>query len=148
MMGRPYSIYIRERAVAWLRRAECHESSGCAFWQRHQHGDRLGLAVPENVELVPAEKLGFKKPLSPANAIGPTFTRKRAQWKKYQGRITPERLVFIDETWTKTNMAPLPEWAPRGTRLTNKVPHGRWKMTTFLADLRNSGMTPLGFSMD
>ena len=30
----------------------------------------------------------------------------------YQGRINPERLVFIDETWTKTNMAPLRGWAP------------------------------------
>jgi transposase len=35
-------------------------------------------------------------------------------------------------------MAPLRGWAPRGTRLTAKVPHGRWKTTTFLAALRNS----------
>jgi Amidase len=25
----------------------------------------------------------------------------KAQWTKYQDRIAPERLVFIDETWTK-----------------------------------------------
>lgn len=49
----------------------------------------------------------------------------------------PERLVFIDETWTKTNMAPLRGWAPRGRRLTSKVPHGRWETTTFLAALRH-----------
>jgi hypothetical protein len=30
----------------------------------------------------------------------------------YQNRIDPARLVFIDETWTKTNMAPLRGWAP------------------------------------
>jgi hypothetical protein len=29
------------------------------------------------------------------------------QWQKYQGQIDPERLVFIDETWTKTNVATL-----------------------------------------
>jgi transposase len=46
-------------------------------------------------------------------------------------------LVFIDETWTKTNMAPLRGWAPRGRRLTAKVPHGHWKTTTFLAALRH-----------
>jgi transposase len=46
-------------------------------------------------------------------------------------------LVFIDETWTKTNMAPLRGWAPRGRRLIAKVPHGRWKTTTFLAALRH-----------
>jgi transposase len=46
-------------------------------------------------------------------------------------------LVFIDETWTKTNMSPLRGWAERGTRLTTKVPHGHWKTTTFLAALRH-----------
>jgi transposase len=45
--------------------------------------------------------------------------------------------VFIDETWTKTNMAPLRGWAPRGHRLKAKVPHGRWKTLTFLAALRH-----------
>lgn len=33
-------------------------------------------------------------------------------------------------------MAPLRGWAPRGKRLVAKVPHGRWKTTTFLAALR------------
>jgi len=63
--------------------------------------------------------------------------RRRAQWTKYQDRIASERLVFIDETWTKTNMAPLRGWAPRGRRLIAKVPHGRWKTTTFVAALRH-----------
>ncbi|MHC2246523.1 transposase [Bradyrhizobium elkanii] len=48
-----------------------------------------------------------------------------------------ERLVFIDETWTRTDMAPLRGWAPRGHRLHAKVPHGRWKTMTFLAALRH-----------
>jgi hypothetical protein len=46
-------------------------------------------------------------------------------------------LVFIDETWTKTNMTRLRGWAPKGQRLVDKVPHGRWKTATFLAALRN-----------
>jgi len=45
-------------------------------------------------------------------------------------------LVFIDETWTKTNMAPLRGWSLRGQRLKAKVPHGHWKTMTFLAALR------------
>ena len=64
------------------------------------------------------------------------MARRRAQWTKYQDRVEPERLVFIDETWTKTNMAPLRGWAPRGKRLVAKVPHGNWKTTTFVAALR------------
>jgi putative transposase len=55
----------------------------------------------------------------------------------YQGRIDPSRLVFIDETWTKTNMAPLRGWAPIGQRINAKVPHARWKTMTFLAALRH-----------
>jgi transposase len=45
-------------------------------------------------------------------------------------------LVFIDETWTKTNMTRLRGWAPRGRRLVAKVPQGRWRTLTFLAALR------------
>ena len=44
--------------------------------------------------------------------------------------------MFIDETWTKTNMAPLRGWAPRGERLVGKVPWGHWNTTTFIAALR------------
>jgi transposase len=67
----------------------------------------------------------------------PDVARRREQWTKYQTRIAPERLVFIDETWTKTNMAPLRGWALRGKRLKTKVPHGHWKTMTFVAALRH-----------
>jgi hypothetical protein len=59
------------------------------------------------------------------------------QWRKYQTRIDPARLVFIDETWTKTNMAPLRGWAPCGARLLSKVPYGHWNTMTFIAALRS-----------
>lgn len=65
------------------------------------------------------------------------MARRRRRWRAYQSRIDPTRLVFIDETWTKTNMAPLRGWAPRGQRLKAKVPHGRWRTMTFLAALRH-----------
>jgi putative transposase len=66
----------------------------------------------------------------------PDVARRRAQWRRYQSRIDARRLVCLDETWTKTNMAPLRGWSPRGQRLRAKVPHGRWKTMTFLAALR------------
>lgn len=49
--------------------------------------------------------------------------------------------MFIDETWTKTNMAPLRGWSRRGKRLVEKVPHGHWRTLTFLAALRHDGIT-------
>jgi transposase len=62
--------------------------------------------------------------------------RRRSQWKAYQGRLDPARLVFIDETWAKTNMTRLCGWAPRGRKLVAKAPQGRWRTLTFLAALR------------
>ena len=67
----------------------------------------------------------------------PDVARRRDQWLKYQSRIDPARLVFIDETWVKTNMAPLRGWAPCGARLKASAPFGHWNTTTFLAALRN-----------
>lgn len=45
--------------------------------------------------------------------------------------------MFIDETWVKTNMAPLRGWGPRGQRLEARVQHGHWKTHTFIAALRH-----------
>src|SRR5712691_9706655 len=78
-----------------------------------------------------------KKSVVAGESDSPDVARRRAQWTKYQDRIEPERLVFIDETWTRTDMAPLRGWAPRGRRLCAKVPQGRWKTMTFLAALRH-----------
>ena len=88
-------------------------------------------------EFVHAEKLSFKKSVVAGERDRPDVARRRLQWIKYQDRVEPERLVFIDETWTRTDMAPLRGWASRGHRLTAKVPHGRWKTMTFLAALRH-----------
>lgn len=58
-----------------------------------------------------------------------------------QAGLDPSRLVFIDETWVKTNLTRPRGRAVRGQRLIAKVPHGHWKTTTFLAALRSSGLT-------
>jgi transposase len=55
----------------------------------------------------------------------------------WQGRIAASRLVFIDETWVKTNMAPLRGWGRRGERLKGRAPFGHWKTLTFIAALRH-----------
>ena len=54
--------------------------------------------------------------------------------------MDPSKLVFIDETWCKTNMTRLRGRAPQGQRLIAKVPHGHWKTTTLIAALGHQGM--------
>jgi transposase len=66
---------------------------------------------------------------------------RREAWFDGQLDLDPEKLVFIDETWTTTNMARKNGRAPKGERLRAGVPHGHWKTTTFVAGLRLTGMT-------
>jgi transposase len=49
-------------------------------------------------------------------------------------------MVFIDETWAKTNMTRTHGWSDRGTPLIDKVPYGHWKTLTFIAGLRHDGI--------
>jgi transposase len=58
-----------------------------------------------------------------------------------QPALSPERLVFVDETWATTAMARRYGRARRGRRVVAAVPHGHWKTTTFLAALRHDGLT-------
>lgn len=64
------------------------------------------------------------------------MARKRERWRRHQARLDPRRLVFIDETWAKTNMTRTHGRCARGQRLVDRVPHGHWKTMTFLAALR------------
>jgi transposase len=84
-----------------------------------------------------AKNEALKKTTVAAEQERPKIARFRARWKAAQGRVDPRRLVFIDETWIKTNMAPLRGWGPRCQRLLACVPYGRWKTMTFLAALRH-----------
>ena len=61
-------------------------------------------------------------------------------WRRDQHRIEPERLVFVDETGTATNMAPRYGWGRRGERLIGSAPGGHWATTTFVAGLTRTGL--------
>lgn len=53
--------------------------------------------------------------------------------------LDPARLVFIDETWAKTNMTRARGYAPRGERVAGAAPHGHWHTTTFVGALTTRG---------
>jgi hypothetical protein len=80
---------------------------------------------------------GQKKTLMASEQMRPKVARFRARWRAHQHRLDPKRLIFIDETWIKTNMTRTCGWATKGKRLTAHVPHGHWKTLTFLAGLRH-----------
>ena len=63
----------------------------------------------------------------------------RTTWKEKQLQLHPDRLVFIDETWAKTNMTRTYGRSESGTRVVEHVPFGRWETTTFVGALRSTG---------
>ena len=71
----------------------------------------------------------------------PDVAVRRAAWRVQQAGLDPDRLVFLDETWAKTNMTRPRGRSRRGTRLIAAAPYGHWKTTTFVAALRTSGLT-------
>lgn len=71
----------------------------------------------------------------------PDVLRRRQDWFDSQLDFDPERLVFIDETWTVTNMARTHGRCKKGERLRMGFPHGHRKTTTLVAGLRLTGVT-------
>lgn len=70
----------------------------------------------------------------------PDILQQRQRWFDEQLDLDPARLVFIDETWTATNMARTHGRCNKGERLRMAIPHGHRKTTTLVAGLRNTGM--------
>ena len=70
----------------------------------------------------------------------PDVAAKRERWRaEVMPTLDPARLVFLDETAAKTNMARTHGYAPKGERLEGCVPYRRWETTTFLGAMRRGG---------
>ncbi|WP_288429560.1 IS630 family transposase [uncultured Agrobacterium sp.] len=102
-----------------------------------------GIAVSHTTiwDFIRREGLSFKKTLFALEQARADVARRRERWKAFQPHLDPERLVFIDETWIKTNMTPIRGWGPKGKRLHAFAPHGHWRTLTFLGALRNDRLT-------
>ena len=87
--------------------------------------------------VIPARPDAEKKSLRAAEQARADIAEARRVWRELQPGLQPEKLVFLDESWAKTNMTRLYGRSPRGTRLVGAVPFGHWNTTTFVAGLRH-----------
>lgn len=110
---------------AWLSKSHAVSASTGLIWKTLA---ALGLTFK-------------KKSLRASEQDREDVAKARAEWRKKQPGMMPGKLVFVDETSTKTNMARLCGRAPRGKRLVDAVPHGHRKTTTFVGALRCDGLT-------
>jgi len=61
----------------------------------------------------------------------------RERWRDLMRHLDPRRLICVDESGAKTNMARRFGRAPPGELLA-AIPHGHWKTTTFTAGLHRT----------
>jgi transposase len=101
-----------------------------------------GVAISRNGVWLYLRRRGysFKKTLYGLEQLRPDIARRRTRWRKLLPLLDPDRLVFIDETWIKTNMAPLGGWGARGQKQVGHSPHGHWRTMTFVAALTTASV--------
>ena len=80
-----------------------------------------------------------KKTLRPAELNRPDVRMARARWARDRAHVAHRRFLFIDESSAKTNMTRAYGRAPRGMRVSDQVPCGRWKTTTMIAAVGRNG---------
>lgn len=64
----------------------------------------------------------------------------RTDWAAEQGGPVSGRLIFLDETWATTNMAPTWGRSLKGERCLGYTPLGHWHTTTFVCALSSEGL--------
>ena len=86
-----------------------------------------------------------KKVIHAAERNRPDVAARRDKWRTETApRLDVRKLVFVDETWAKTNMTRTHGYPPKGQRLIDDAPHGHGQTATFVGALRVSGfMAPL-----
>ncbi|RME37775.1 MAG: IS630 family transposase [Planctomycetota bacterium] len=117
---------VREHPDATLAELRTYLGVPCALSTLCQALKELGLS--------------FKKTIHAAEQDRPDVVQRRSAWRAWTQATDARRLIFVDETWAKTNMTRLRGRAPRGQRLVDKTPHGHWKTTTLIAALGIQGM--------
>src|SRR5215212_7471204 len=95
-------------AAYWMGGHRPRVLAGERDWLLARLAELVERGVPASYgavwRLLKAEGITVKKSLFAAEQDRPDVARRRTQWKKCQSRLDPRRLVFIDETWAKTNM--------------------------------------------
>ncbi|KAB2729707.1 IS630 family transposase [Brucella intermedia] len=126
--------------LAWLG-----EHRDCTLFELRGALSAQGVVISKSALhrfLVRHDQTPQKKTGHAVEQSRPDLLEMRQSWFDKQLDLDPARLVFIDETWTATNMARTHGRCLKGERLRMGFPHGHRKTTTLVAGLRNTGMVP------
>lgn len=68
----------------------------------------------------------------------PDVVERRRNFRLAGRFLSPDQLVFLDETGAKTNMTRLYGRSQKGTRCNDHAPNGHWKTMTLLSAIRST----------
>jgi transposase len=80
-----------------------------------------------------------KKSLRAREQLDPEVIAQRREWGERTAGIDPDRFVFLDESNAKTTMTRAYGRAPRGERVVDHVPAGKYHSTTMMGAVRRDG---------
>ena len=80
-----------------------------------------------------------KKSVRAQEQLDPEIIAQRQEWGEWMGVVDPDRFVFLDESHAKTTMTRRYGRSPRGERVVDHVPAGKYHSTTMLGALRHDG---------
>jgi transposase len=80
-----------------------------------------------------------KKSVRAQEQLDPEVVAQRQEWGEWMGAVDPDRFVFLDESHAKTTMTRRYGRAPRGERVVDHVPAGKYHSTTVMGALRQDG---------
>jgi transposase len=80
-----------------------------------------------------------KKSLRAREQLDPEVIAQRREWGERTAGIDPDRFIFLDESNAKTTMTRTYGRAPRGERVVDHVPDGRYHSTTMMGAVRRDG---------
>ena len=81
-----------------------------------------------------------KKSLIAAEQQRPDVVIHRRNFDLARRFLSPDQLVFLDESGAKTNMTRLDGRSAKGTRCNDHTPNGHWKTMTMLSAIRGEGV--------
>ena len=134
------SLFGYNRAAVEELIEEVAQSFEATWRDRGELADKAETLEKQIAELQGREHL-LTQTLVAAEQGRPDVAAKRREFQEWQiGLPDPDRFVFLDETWVKTNMTRLRGWGPTDQRLIEYVPRGHWMTTTFVGALRSTGL--------
>ena len=108
--------------TGWSRRSRSTRHLSPRVASRIEAGARRRRLPGDDLQcLSSAPAIAKKKTLIASEQDRPDVVEQRTLWRASQQQIDPAKVVFIDETWAKTNMTRRYGRSPRGARVAKKL---------------------------